>query len=59
MDPQKLIFDWLKLEHKFFSFYQMFKKTNSFARLERATLLKTVQNDTPKINFFVCRKLES
>ena len=34
-------------------------KTNILTWFERATLLKTLQNNTPKINFFICRKLES
>ena len=42
------------------TFYQqMFKKTNILTWFERAIPLKAVQNDTPKINFFVCRKQES
>ena len=53
IDPQKSIFDWLKLEHEFLISADV-KKNNSLTWFERATSLKTVQNDVSKIFFFVC-----
>ena len=47
---KKQFFEWLSAD---------VQKENILTWLEKATSLKTLQNDTPKINFFVCRKLES